>query len=308
MELCRLLKLTALDEHFQHALSYRGADIDLLENGKMTEHQALQLYKKLTYTVTSISAQAFYCQSGYLFDGLIIPPSSQSKTTLQFVIKDGLFYCAKISDAETIAREFGIISLVHNHHSYCPTVVRAIEHLIIGDNKSCLIQPFYPKPMSELGMKLEILPVELILNMAISALSAIKALSSVNYCHGDIKPGNIMVDNHSNIMVVIDFGSAVECNGLCRESSPYYPMDCNKMNIAYDLTCLCSSILQLKGIDIKKYTTRDELLEKFSRESDIAIKVAMLCLTFNNVDIIVSKILELNPDFRHYVDLAMPRP
>jgi len=307
MELCRLLNRSTLDEHYIRALSYRATELQLLERGMLSAYQARQLYCKLSYIVTSIAAQAFSIKSGYFFDGLIIPPSCQSKTSLQFILKNGVIFCGKISDTDTITREFGIISLVHKHHSYCPTVIRAIDHLDLGDNKYCLVQPFYPKSMSELGMKSDILPNELILNMAICVLSSIKAFNNVNYCHGDIKPGNIMIDNHSNIMVVIDFGSAVEYNSLIRESSPLYPMDCQEMNITYDLTCLCSSILQLKGIDISEFKTRDELLDKFFNNPNSAVSLAMLCLKYNNVESIISIFLKSNPDFKDYVDMVMPR-
>jgi serine/threonine protein kinase len=192
----------------------------------MTPSEARKLYKKLSFVVTTQAANNFICKNGYFFDGLIVPPSSQSKTILQFVVKNCILYCAKIGDKRNISYENEIMLKVHANFERCPTVLRCIDSFDVRDEQTCVIVPFYPKSIAEFGLNDSIIvPDDIVINMSICVLSAIKALSTLGLCHGDIKPSNIMVDNSSDVNVLIDFGACVELGGLCRESSLFYALD-----------------------------------------------------------------------------------
>jgi serine/threonine protein kinase len=306
-ELARLLNIKQLDKHCTNALYMRASAVKSLEEGSMKEREARSLFSSLKSIVTTTNAKKFASRHGYLFDGLITPPSSQAKTVLQYVIRDRV-YCGKIGDPSTLIREFDVMSSIHKRFSYCPTVLKAVDQFrfdLEGNESVCLVLPFYPISLVEI-IDFEV-PDNFDIRVALCGLASIKAMNAVGICHGDIKPSNMMLDNNSDVIVLIDFGAATRYGSEQIESSPYFPMDVSDLSIEYDLTCLCSTILQLKGVDIFNFTSRDQLLAEFSNNQSFPYWIAMLCLRLSNVDDIIREILAIDDSYTAYVEKIMPQ-
>ena len=171
----------------------------------------------------------------------------------------------------------------------------------------CVIYPFLPKSLAELGIHRQIVPDSIVICAALCGLSTVKAMSSVHICHGDIKPSNMMVDNNSDIIFTIDFGACTQYDGIQREKTPLYPMDVGNMSIEYDLTCLSTSILQLKGVDISNFSKRSELLQTFSDNPSISYRIAMLCLRLTDIDAIITEVSNIPEIDKEYMNKIMPK-
>ena len=224
-----LLGTQALDDHYTHALlTHYRADVEKLEKGTMTSTEALSLFRSLRFTVTIEAALKFFELHGYIFDGLIVPLTAQKKTVLQYAMKDKLC-CAKISDPNTMRHEIDTISSIHSHFKYCPTIISVLDSFELDNSRMCVIYPFLPKSLAELGILRLIVPESIVIRAALCGLATIKAMSSVGICHGDIKPSNMMVDNNSDIIVTIDFGASTRYDYIQRESTPFYHVDVNNV-------------------------------------------------------------------------------
>jgi len=131
-----------------------------------------------------------------------------------------------------------------NELQHCPTVMEVVKCLVLTDEKSALICPFYP-------LTVDVLPpgkcaVSTVLNVASSTLASIKAFSNIGMCHGDIKPSNLMLTTDSQHVVLIDFGSAVTFGKTLVSTSSPWGRDCDITgSTQYDLTCLASVIYYL---------------------------------------------------------------
>ena len=294
--------IKALDVHCKHALLiHYSTDVTNLENGTMTSSEAIKLLCRLRLTVTTEAALKLFELHGYLFDCLIIPDTSQKNTVLQYT------YCAKISDPRTIGHEINTISAIRSHFKTCPTIISVLDSFELDKSRMCVIYPFLPKSLADLGIQRQVVPDSIVIRAALCGLATIKAMSSVGICHGDIKPSNMMVDNNSDIIVTIDFGASTRYDSFQRESTRNYSMDVYNMSIEYDLTCLCSSILQLKGVDIFNTSTRSELLQTFSDNPNPCYRIAMLCLRQTNIDAIITEVSNISGIDTEYVEKVMPK-
>ncbi len=91
--------------------------------------------------------------------------------------------------------------MVHSTFS-CPFLVRFIDHIIV-DGHFIGLQPFFP--IAEL--KSFNLPEAFYIRYACQILSALEALHTLGYDHGDVKPENIMIDEKGNAVLIIKTGS-----------------------------------------------------------------------------------------------------
>ena len=84
----------------------------------------------------------------------------------------------------------------------------------------------------------------LALNVAICGAASVAAFSAAGFAHGDIKPGNFMLDG-SGLVVAIDFGTAAAVGESFLEGS-CFGLDAlgvaGVAGVAYDLTCLGSTL------------------------------------------------------------------
>ena len=139
-----------------------------------------------------------------------------------------------------------------------------------------MITPFYPLPISHAQVR-----SETIVNVALCGLATIQAFFNKSLCHGDIKPSNMMFQASSGVVVTIDYGSCVSYGKTLAEISHEYGLDCSLQgSLQYDLTCLATSILQLKGVQLADLRTRNDVRSWLAdrSEGDILLTISALCL------------------------------
>jgi serine/threonine protein kinase len=90
-----------------------------------------------------------------------------------------------------------------------------------------------------------------LLNIAICAVASIKFFRSKGLCHGDIKPSNLMFANKSNLIVLIDYGSAGKFDEVASGGTTgRYGLDSEFGADKYDQICLSVTLAEIKwGID-----------------------------------------------------------
>jgi serine/threonine protein kinase len=93
--------------------------------------------------------------------------------------------------------------MIHNGQS-CPTVMPVVDIIAIDEERTSMLTPYYPLPLSRLTPQ-----PSTVVNMALCALCTVKAFSAKKICHADIKPANMMMQSSGRIIVSIDFGSSV---------------------------------------------------------------------------------------------------
>jgi hypothetical protein len=216
----------------------------------------------------------------YLFDGPVPGAIVTSGTEVQFVLKGTNMYCAKVmNESLSIERQSSVARRVHETQT-CPTVMRVRETLQLPKDRFAMITPYYTLPLSSMCNGL--LHEEGCINVALCGLATIKAFSVVQTCHGDIKPGNMMLTSYDNLVVMIDFGSAVKYGETISATTPGFPLDEPiEGSLSFDLTCLASSIFVL-ATGKKLPPTALKLTEALNCElqdsTRASIQIAAACL------------------------------
>ena len=173
----------------------------------------------------------------------------------------------------------------------------------------CVKYPFLPKSLAELRIQRQIVPESIVIRATLCGVATSIAMSSVHICHGDIKSSNMMVDNNSDIIFTIYFGASTQYGhrGIQRESTPLYPVDVDNMSIEYNLTCLSTFILQLKGVDISNFSKRSELLQTFSDNPSLSYRIVMLCLRLTDIGVIIMELSNIPEIDTEYMNKIMPK-
>jgi serine/threonine protein kinase len=155
--------------------------------------------------------------------------------------------CAKVGDARIIDSENKFAQLVHEGQS-CPTVMPVIDCVSIPatsrdvvEETKALITPFYPCTLIMFNKY----SFSSIINTALCTLASIKAFSVKRLCHCDIKPSNLMLTSHSNLVILIDFGSVIEYGSKEIPATSYHGLDCSVGDVNYDKVCLATTLYEL---------------------------------------------------------------
>jgi serine/threonine protein kinase len=156
-----------------------------------------------------------------------------------------------------------------------------LDSIKIDENRVALISPIYPIPVSHATVN-----DATIVNVALCGLATVKAFSSKNMCHGDIKPSNMMFQAGNRIVVSIDFGSCTAYGNMLTSTSPAFGMDCGTVaSLRYDLTCLAASILLLSEIGLTDIQTQEDARSKLTMCTGVHFSIAALCLDESVVDV-----------------------
>jgi serine/threonine protein kinase len=104
-------------------------------------------------------------------------------------------------------------------------------------------------------------------NVALCGLATIKAFHRQGVCHGDIKPGNMMLTaRRDNSVITIDFGSCVEYGESLVSATPGFGRECpQEGSLKYDLTCLASSLYMIGTGDSLLPETTQQLVQSLER-------------------------------------------
>jgi serine/threonine protein kinase len=223
--------------------------VSMLRNNTVQQKDIFRIYRGLQNTVTTRSAKSYNLSPLYLFDGLLVVPSKQASTCLQYVVEGSKLRVAKTTTEAEMDPEINALELIHAYHSHCPTIVRPLNCVQSGVGRKSLILPHYGLSLSQLNSTELSKMVSLHANVAMCGLATIMACNNVGLCHGDIKPGNMMLTD-SGVVVTIDFGTTVSYGSSSLGESYSFGMDAERVTLKYDLACLASSLLLLVEHDL----------------------------------------------------------
>jgi len=298
LELLENVKGSELSEsELNHSLIIFPKGIDkILEslNERQRKWLARNLWLRLSTLIKTQTRLAVIDQ--YLFDGPVPGAFGKVGTEVQFVVKGSALYCAKTMRNEVQLRgEFDVATRIHKNH-FCPTVMPVFELLELSEGRFSMVTPYYPLALSTLANGL--LHKEGCINVALCGLATIKAFQSVNLCHGDIKPANMMLTANGQLVVTIDFGSTVKNGQSLTSVTPKLGLNCVlEGSLKYDLTCLASSLYSLcTGQNLPD--TSEALLESIETNNSMhstALTIAKFCLEGSDIDSIWE-------DAKHFVE------
>lgn len=277
-EMERVVRKGLTDSEASCLLTTFSSQAILISLGQFKDRDINSLYMKIQRMVKTATKSKIL--SDYIFDGLVPMAFGQGNTVLQYVIRGSDLYCAKIGDTATIEAEVKASELIHKDQ-HCPSVMPVFDSIKIDDNRVAMISPFYPIPVSHTTVNDATL-----VNVALCGLATVKAFSSKNMCHGDIKPSNMMFQAGNRIIVSIDFGSCTAYGSTLTSTSPAFGMDCGiQASLQYDLTCLAASILLLSGISLTAIHTREDARSQLAMRTGLHFSIAALCLDDSVVDV-----------------------
>ena len=294
-------------------IDYIEKEHDAQERSRMVNH----LWKRVSVhvkTKTRLAIKKQYLFGGALHGGdMMLGPG----TELQFVAKGSSLYCAKImTDTAALEREYSVAKKIHESQT-CPTVMPVLDVFQLPGKqqqqqqaqRSCMITPYYPLSLSDFcnGELSE----EGCINVAICGLASIRAFSVQCICHGDMKPANMMFTGFDNLVITIDFGSAVGYGEPLTSVTAGFGLDhsVQKGSLTYDLTCLASSIYMFATGQQQLPETSDALVEQLEQLlllSDLqgalkrpSLQIAKSCLQLADIDSIRGFAIS-------YIDAALP--
>jgi len=209
--------------------------------------QVVNRVRNAIKTATKFKLQSDGCP--YSFDGPIVDARGQGNTSFQYAYRNSTVYCAKIGKNAVVKPEFAIGKLVGVKKF--PSVMPVAALVPVPDEQTndrvALLTPFYP---ASLVRFCGAIADDDILNAARCTLAAIVCFQKIGYCHGDIKPANMMLSNVDNVVVTIDFGSAALVGSFASGgTSDFYGLDATFGDIWYDRSCLAVSLAHLKWGD-----------------------------------------------------------
>lgn len=236
----------------------------------------LGLYIRVTNLVKS-ATKKYIRHTGYYFDRPIPCAYGQSHTSLQFIQYYCRVLCGKVGPEDIIKVEFEKSNLLHAKQR-CITVLEAAEHLLLPKHRSALICPYYPSSVAVFPHGECDLPI--VINVAMCTLASIKAFANVGLSHGDIKPANLMLTGDSQLVILIDFGSAVPLGEIINGTSIHWGRDCPPNgSVRYDMTCLASVVYTLLYGTLTDGGVAEMITSVAEKEGSIGGKIILDCLT-----------------------------
>ena len=186
---------------------------------------------------------------------------------------------AKVGSAEDIGKEVNVAKRFPDRK---PFLMEVLEVISISekenDTRIAMITPLYAAPLHDFtGRRC----LELFVRVAVCTLLSIREFNRIGFCHGDIKPRNLMVNNNSKFVTMIDFGESSRYGTEIMKDSAMYPMDCVRTaSLRYDLTCLASTLWELwQGRAAVEINTRQELrVAVASCENKLVGSIITACL------------------------------
>ena len=278
------------DSEIGYALANHSWYIDEIL-GKTDPRERLRLASHLWIRLSvRIKTQTRLAVRGqYLFDGPVPGAFGRAGTEVQFALRGSSLLCAKtMLETGNLQWEHRIATRIHNNQT-CPTVMPVLDMIDLPGEprRITMVTPYYPISLAPLANGN--LHEEGCVNVALCGLATIKAFHRKGICHGDIKPGNMMLTARSdNVVITIDFGSAVEYGESLVSVTPQFGLNCPlEGSLKYDLTCLASSLYVICTGE-KLPETSQQLLEKLvggNRMLPPTLQIVRICLQqFNDID------------------------
>lgn len=250
----------------------------------------------------------------YIFDGTIVDAHGQGNTVFQYAFKGSNVYCAKIGPEKVVSREFDIGGRVNELQF--PSVMPVVALVQVPDESSAdrvaLLTPLYP---ASLDRFCGTLGESDLLNTARCTVSAIICFQKAGLCHGDIKPGNMMLANSRNLVVTIDFGSAVAIDSVAGGgTTDFYGLADAFGTVFYDRTCLAVSLAHLKWgdefVQSEANKDRDTFMQYLMPKSRHSVVDIIFKLLDQSIDVeeVWEFLLGLPFDEEDHANAALLRP
>jgi hypothetical protein len=194
--------------------------------------------------------------SDLIIDGTV--STGRGATSVHYALYDRSVYCAKVGPEITLKSEWTVWSTLKSRFADVPTITPIIANAALFKDRCALVLPLYSMTLSDAVLSF---PAEdsqatvrmrgdLACGVAFSVLSAIMCFSLSGLAHCDIKPKNIMFTTGSQVLTVIDYGSAMKAStdSLLWEYTPSVGLDAVTCPCAeYDLTCLAFTLFFVLG-------------------------------------------------------------
>lgn len=275
-KLSRIAGRELTDSEVSCLISNYSAQAQYIGQNKVKDHVIHSLFLKIQRLVKTKTKTRIV--SKYSFDGPVPISNGQGDTMLQYVFRGSELFCAKTGNPQQIRLEFDIGRKIHEGQS-CPTVMPVVDIVEIDEDRTSMLTPYYPLPLSSLTPQ-----PSTVVNMALCGLCTIKAFSGKKMCHADIKPANMMMQSSGRIIVVIDFGSCVEYGESITSHTPLFGLDCAcDGSLRYDLTCLATSIVFMRTgkyslADFSSVSTLKDWLQRPENSVKLEYQIASVCL------------------------------
>jgi hypothetical protein len=254
----------------------------LIDNN-LKERDVPTITRRLRTVVETSTRHRMTMESGIVLDGPIRVASSQASTSLLFAIQGTAVKCAKVGPVAAIQHEHQVYSEIHSIVT-APTLCLPTDAFRIpGGDRMALIIPLYNLTVADATFSMAIghsvARSVLAINVALCGLASMFALNSAGYAHGDIKPGNMMLDS-SGLVTLIDLGTAQRLGDYFTESSNFALGELSLSSVDYDLVCLGSTLAFIEhALHPNDLRTRDAMLAKLSDCTSSAVtRLAQQCL------------------------------
>ncbi|CEO95669.1 Protein kinase domain-containing protein [Plasmodiophora brassicae] len=223
---------------------------------------------------------------GFILDG-VLPVAGQAKSSLFYAYGtgDGVVRVAKryrMAAQEDYEREVKAAETIGQHAS-----IVQVEATFCHKDFAYIIMPFFPRSASDLLSVCKppaTVPRSITRSIGEAVANALLFMHEKNICHCDVKPANIMLTDHREMLpVLVDLGSAVRSGDALVEQTVPFALDFQTPHAVPELdwTCLGSTICLLLGLEIHG-ATRRSMVEMLRFIKDPAADLAIKCLE-NNV-------------------------
>ncbi|SPQ99900.1 unnamed protein product (mitochondrion) [Plasmodiophora brassicae] len=235
-----------------------------------------------------ITTDRFYIGEthGFILDG-VLPVAGQAKSWLFYAYGtgDGVVRVAKrysVAAQEDYEREVKAAETIGQHAS-----IVQVEASFRHNGFGYIIMPFFPRSASDLLSVCKppaTVPRSITRSIGEAVANALLFMHEKNICHCDVKPANIMLTDHREMLpVLVDLGSAVRSGDALVEQTVSFALDFQTPHAVPELdwTCLGSTICMLLGLEIQD-ATRRSMVNMLRFIQDPAAHLAINCLE-NNV-------------------------
>eukprot|EP01035_Chromulina_nebulosa_P041870 gene41870-56705_t len=237
-----------------------GADCYNISSGKVSESAIRTIYTKALNSLSTRTKKIIQEKHpDCLFDSIIAV--GQGNTVIIKVMYKAVCCSAKIGSSDDIEREVRIARSFSGRKPFLMEVLEVIP-MSMDDNytRLAMITPLYSAVLHDFtGRRC----LELFVRVTVCTFLSIREFNRIGFCHGDIKPKNLMVNSNSKFVTMIDFGESSQYGTDMMKDSMWYPLDCVRTaSLHYDLTCLASTLWELwqgRGQQEEDVRTRAEL-------------------------------------------------
>jgi len=246
-----------LDENKRRAFATERAfqsQRKLLKSGLFSHKDVARLLIGLQNFVCTTTRHLLVSDTGLVLDGPV-PGSStgQGSASVRFALLGSAVFAVKVGHPRLVDAEFAVSEAVAAAGVF-PTVMRILRKVALpqaegGAERAALLMPVYAMSLSDAALALPPGPSAardvLALNAALCGAAAVAAFAAAGYAHGDIKPGNLMLDG-SGLVAAIDFGTAQRVGTPFREGSGFGLDALGVAGAPFDLTCLGATLWSLQ--------------------------------------------------------------